>query len=123
MSRLNWDERGARLYVRHEARAFLLRVCLMIVARAKEILSVPGTGRVGGRRSGPVTHARPGEPPRKQTGRLRASVTYELDARDLAGRVGTNVDYGRHLELGTRRGLLPRPWLRPAVSWVLSQLS
>jgi phage gpG-like protein len=58
----------------------------------------------------------PGEPPRKQTGRLRASVTYEVDETELTGRVGTNVRYGRYLELGTEHGLLPRPWLRRALA-------
>ena len=28
--------------------------------------------------------------------------------------VGTNLDYGRHLEFGTKRNLKPRPWLFPA---------
>lgn len=59
--------------------------------------------------------SKPGEPPRKQHGRLRASVTYEVDPDTLTARVGTNVEYGRHLELGTRRGLAPRPWLRRAL--------
>jgi hypothetical protein len=55
----------------------------------------------------------PGEPPRKQTGLLRASVATEV--RNLVGRVGTNLDYGRRLELGTRH-LAPRPWLRRALA-------
>lgn len=58
----------------------------------------------------------PGEPPHKQTGRLRASVAYEVDEGTLTGRVGTNVDYGKYLELGTKRGIAPRPWLRRALA-------
>jgi len=58
----------------------------------------------------------PGEPPRKQTGRLRASVAYEVDEAALTARVGTNLDYGLYLELGTMRGLAPRPWLRRALA-------
>jgi hypothetical protein len=50
----------------------------------------------------------PGEPPHRRTGRLRASVAFEVDG--FVGRVGTNVHYGRILELN--RG---RPWLRPAL--------
>lgn len=55
----------------------------------------------------------PGEPPHLQTGLLRMSVTYEVDTEStpMQGRVGTNLDYGKFLELGTRRGLKPRPWL------------
>lgn len=55
----------------------------------------------------------PGEPPHLQTGQLRMSVTYEVDTESnpMEGRVGTNLDYGKFLELGTKRGLKPRPWL------------
>lgn len=51
----------------------------------------------------------PGEPPHKQTGRLLGSIAYEVSG--LVARVGTNVKYGRWLELGTRR-MAARPWLR-----------
>ncbi len=55
----------------------------------------------------------PGEPPHLQTGQLRMSVTYEVDTEStpMQGRVGTNLDYGKFLEFGTKRGLKPRPWL------------
>lgn len=54
------------------------------------------------------THSAPGNPPYKQTGRLRASITHEVNG--LVGRVGTNVRYSRFLELGTRK-MAPRPFL------------
>lgn len=58
------------------------------------------------------THSRPGNPPYKQTGRLRASITWELVG--LIARVGTNVVYGRAQELGyAPRHLAARPYLRP----------
>lgn len=50
------------------------------------------------------------------TGRLRASITHELgkDGEGIVGRVGTNVDYGIHVELGN--GNSPeQPYLRPAL--------
>lgn len=53
--------------------------------------------------------SKPGEPPHVQTGRLRASVAYEV--AEQVARIGTNVIYGRHLELGTSK-MAPRPWLR-----------
>lgn len=53
--------------------------------------------------------SKPGEPPHVQTGRLRASVAYEVEGK--VARIGTNVIYGRHLELGTSK-MAPRPWLR-----------
>jgi HK97 gp10 family phage protein len=50
------------------------------------------------------------------TGRLRSSITHsvERDAKGLAGIVGTDVEYGIHVELGTRRSR-PQPYLRPAL--------
>jgi HK97 gp10 family phage protein len=57
----------------------------------------------------------PGEPPRKQTGRLRSSVTYEVLDGELIARVGTNVKYAKWLELGTKN-MAPRPWLRRALN-------
>ncbi|CAN0502344.1 unnamed protein product, partial [Phaeothamnion confervicola] len=50
-----------------------------------------------------------GEPPHVQTGRLRASVAWERVG--LIVRIGTNVIYGRWLELGTKK-MAARPWLR-----------
>lgn len=55
--------------------------------------------------------SRPGEPPHKQTGRLQTSIASERSG--LEARVGTNLQYGRWLELGTR-DVEARPWLRPA---------
>jgi hypothetical protein len=57
------------------------------------------------------THSRPGNPPFKQTGQLRRTITYEVLPGGLVGRVGTNLKYGRYLETGTRRGLAPRKYI------------
>lgn len=42
------------------------------------------------------------------------------DAKDPAWVVGTNVEYGLYLEMGTRNHP-PYPWLRPAISEVASK--
>lgn len=55
--------------------------------------------------------SKPGEPPHRQTGRLRASVAQEHEPAKLTSRVGTNVAYGKFLELGTAK-MAARPWLR-----------
>jgi len=49
------------------------------------------------------------------TGRLRSSITHEIEG--TAGRVGSNVEYARIVELGgIELGInrAPRPYLRPA---------
>ncbi len=101
--------------------------------------------------------SKPGEPPRRQSGTLVRSITHEVEpklggvsSRPLfVGRVGSNLLYGKYLEMGTRPytiraknakvlakrvgasgwivfgktvkhpGIKPRPWLRPA--WHHSQ--
>ena len=50
--------------------------------------------------------ASPGAPPRKLSGRLRSSVAWEIDKARLTARVGTNVIYGRRLELSNHEWLL-----------------
>jgi len=119
---MRWDGPGAEKYVRDRVVRMLHRAAIAVKNRAKELLSVSGTGRKNGRKAGPVTRSRPGEPPRKQTGRLRASVAHEVDEPSLTARVSTNVEYGRHLELGTKRGLKPRPWLRRALAETMSRV-
>jgi len=112
----DWNGWGSIKHVRGRAMLFLERAALAVESRAKELLSIAGTGRVEGKQHGPVERSKPGEPPRKQTGRLRGSVTHEIDEETMTARVGTNVDYGKHLELGTKKGILPRPWLRRALA-------
>lgn len=53
----------------------------------------------------------PGEPPRKQTGELRMSITHEVDADTLTARVGSQLKRAKFLELGTRK-MQARPFLR-----------
>lgn len=121
---LDWRGDEAIDHCRRRAVQLITRAAIEVTRRAKELLSVAGTARrtraAKGRRKGSrvygATRSAAGEPPRKQTGRLRASVTYEVDERALSARVGTNVEYGKHLELGTRRGIAPRPWLRRALA-------
>ncbi len=56
--------------------------------------------------------------PRVQTGRLRSSITEALgvDQRGLFVDVGTNVFYGRLLELGQTRSGRKYPFLVPALA-------
>lgn len=61
------------------------------------------------------THSAPGNPPFKQSGHLRRMIMWELatvgtGGPAVVGRVGTNLKYGRYLELGTRR-MRRRPFI------------
>lgn len=103
-----------RRKVAAEQKRRLSRAAIDVERHANQLLSVAGTARAGRRRVYGASRSAPGEPPRKQTGRLRASAAWELAGNDTA-RVGTNVKYGKFLELGTRRGLSPRPWLERAL--------
>ena len=47
------------------------------------------------------------------TGRLRNSITHVIDGGEMAAYVGTNVEYGPYVELGTARQKA-QPFLRPA---------
>lgn len=51
------------------------------------------------------------------TGRLRSSITHGMasDARGIYGWVGTDVEYGKYVEMGTSR-MAAQPFLRPALS-------
>lgn len=49
------------------------------------------------------------------TGRLRNSVTHALDMGEQAVYIGTNVEYGPYVELGTSRSAA-KPYLEPAAS-------
>jgi len=76
----------------------------------------PNTGKKGLNKIN-TYRSKPGEPPRVQTGTLRRSITHELSKAVPVARVGTNVVYGKHLELGTRN-MAPRPFMRPAMMMI-----
>ena len=116
--RVEWHGDEAKNHVRKRAAEFLDMACVVIERQAKRLLNVEGSGRVRGRKTGPIVRSKPGEPPRKQTGLLHNSVTHEVDDRALIGRVGTNIFYGKILETK-----LNRVWLQRAVDDTKSRVS
>ena len=95
----------------------IAKTALAIEKTAKESMSQQGTGRwYRNRGPGRGDHqaSAPGQPPATDTGRLRASIRTDLsDLVHLTAEVGTNVEYGPHLEFGTAT-MAARPWLKPA---------
>ncbi len=59
------------------------------------------------------TASAPGEAPQTDTGRLASSVSVR-ESGNLAAYVFTPLEYGKHLEFGTRH-IAARPWLFPAM--------
>jgi phage gpG-like protein len=92
-----------------------------LLSVAGTAVSTGGKGKRKGARITGAVRSMPGEPPRKQTGRLRSSVMYETHG--LTARVGTNVKYGKKLELGTKRGIAARPWLRRALAECMDKIN
>ena len=78
---------------------------------ARALLNVPGVG----------APSSPGEPPRRQSGHLRDSLRVEIAPGRPSAAVGTDLDYGAHLEFGTQ-DTAPRPWLQPAVQNALPRI-
>jgi len=102
----------------------LKRVTAAVIEIANETrrtLSTPAPRRKVKSRDGSfhyvaTTRATPGAPPRKLSGRLRASQGYEVDAATLTGRAGTNVIYGR------RHEFQGHPWLVKSVQAIMPKL-
>jgi phage gpG-like protein len=78
-----------------------------------------GGGRVYVHRGHSHQASAPGNPPAVDTGRLRASLTHEVETSGtrVTLRFGTNVKYGLYLELGTRK-MAARPFIRPTLDAV-----
>lgn len=130
--RLNWDDEAFRAKVRQTMVRRVTASAIIVEDHAKRLISKAGTAsaittgwhKVGkmrtrqfAKRKGRlynVLPSEPGEPPHKQYGHLRRSVTHERVGDRLAARTGTNLKYGRWLELGTAY-MAARPWLRRAL--------
>jgi hypothetical protein len=75
--------------------------------------------RKDGKRYTGLAPSAPGEFPKKLTGQLQKSITWELDKRKLVLTVGSNLrGYPSYLQKGTGR-MKPRPWL--TLSWAKDQ--
>jgi len=62
-----------------------------------------------------IARSTAGNPPYRQTDKLYKSIETEMLPKRLAVKIGTNVKYGKYLELGTKK-MRWRPWLVPALA-------
>ncbi len=88
-------------------------------ARTQIVRRISRSSRVGGggtrhpqKGAGPpmqFKHSRPGQPPRRDTGKLAQSIFGTESREIMEGFVGTTLKYGAYLELGTRpHRIMPR---------------
>jgi phage gpG-like protein len=133
--KFTWNGPKFLAMLRAEMKRRVSACTIAVQNRAKELLNVDGAdppAKPKGRMNYGARRSKPGEPPYKQTGRLQSSVAHEVQDTGMGpvGRVGTNLPYGRALELGAKATrskifgkptrpylwvLLARPWLRRAL--------
>jgi len=82
---------------------------IIVVAKAKKSMRDPKSGVAGPKR----TRSAAGEAPASQLDTLRNSIGRDAP-NATTRRVGTNLDYGLFLEVGTKT-IRPRPWLEVAL--------
>jgi len=126
-SRLKWHGEAIKRRLDGELERRLTTAAILVTSRARKLIGIEGAGKPskkGGKLRYGANPSRPGDPPHKQTGRLLASVAYEVSRKllgQVSARVGTNIKYGRWLELGTRK-MKARPWLRRSLNEMLAAI-
>lgn len=90
------------------------KATLAIHAEAIKVVSENDGGSSAIRRGKNVTVSDPFSPPHTDTGVLRKSIKFNIDANGENGEVGSNLKYASWLEFGTAT-MAPRPWLSVAV--------
>ncbi len=109
-----WTGDKLREQIERAAGRGVQAAAIFLVARVKEVLSVPAPRRRAKTPRGiyhvATTKATPGAPPRKLSGKLRASINYAMET-SLRARVGTRIKYARPLELRMNHQFL-RPTAR-----------
>lgn len=102
---LKWNDSKFKDEIRNKAKRNMIDACKFLESYIKHSISGPSPSA-------------PGEPPGVKTGTLRRSIDWEIDEgrNELIGRIGTATEYAIFLEFGTSRGLVARPFLRPALA-------
>jgi len=117
---LKWHGRQVMATLGVESRKRVTTSVLLVEAKVKTSMKKGGRTASGyleeGQKPGKINafRSKPGEVPREQEGTLKRSITHEVHPTLPIGRVGTNLPYGKMLELGTPN-MKARPFLRPAL--------
>jgi hypothetical protein len=135
-SKVTWNGPKFMSLLKAEMKRRIFACVIQVQKHAKKLIGIEGAANTTKKRGQKLKvgamRSKPGEPPRAQTKRLQNSVASEVGGQggNPAGRAGTNVKYGRTLELGAedtrdtvfgkkvkpfRWVLLTRPWLRRAL--------
>ncbi|GAH42260.1 unnamed protein product [marine sediment metagenome] len=91
----------------------LEKAAFTMAEHAKGKMRPQPTAGHGAKKRG-LAPSREGEYPKRVRGWLRTNIISKLSADGMSAWVGTNVKYGRYLELGTRK-MGRRPWLSLAL--------
>jgi HK97 gp10 family phage protein len=101
-----WNGKQLIWLVNMKSKAIVEAACILVEKTAKASIGlVPSPSP-------------PGHAPASVTGTLKARITHTKPVKTsgggLMGKVGTNLEYARRLELGDKNQA-PRPYLRPAL--------
>lgn len=93
----------------------MINVSVKVTSNAKKVISAKNDAiaraleAIGIQAEGDVAELAPVD-----TGRLRDSITHEVDESEEAVYVGTNVEYAAYQEYGTSK-MKPHPYLKPGI--------
>lgn len=114
---LNTSTKNISKHAREAVISGLNEIGLVTVSECRRIVSKTSPGSVRKQRYAPRRQAivsPPGAAPNTDQGGLASSILHGVNKMKLSVQVGTNLDYGRFLELGTT-DMAPRPWLMPSI--------
>ena len=104
---VEWHGAGVLADVNALVSQRLDRAAIMVQTEARQSIRAPKSGKTRGARA---IRSAPGEAPASQHALGLLTSVHRDAPSELTRRVGTNLDYGLFLEVGTRN-MAARPWL------------